>query len=149
MRRVASESSDCVFCKLAAGEGEVSVVHEDARTLTLMDIQPVTAGHMLVIPRVHAAFLADLEPEDGAQMFRVGQAAAASLRSSGLRCEGVNFFLADGEAAGQEAFHVHLHVFPRFSGDGFGLSMPPDYAVRPRSQLDSAAAALREAWPDA
>jgi diadenosine tetraphosphate (Ap4A) HIT family hydrolase len=127
--------------------GEASVVHEDARTITLMDIQPVTEGHMLVIPKAHATYLADLEPEDGAQMFRVGQAAAASLRSSGLRCEGVNFFLADGEAAGQEVWHIHLHVFPRFSGDGFGLRLPPDFTVRPRSELDSAAKTLRLAWP--
>jgi diadenosine tetraphosphate (Ap4A) HIT family hydrolase len=125
----------------------VSVVHEDARTITVMDIRPVTEGHMLVIPRAHASYLADLEPEDGAQLFRVGQAAAATLRASGLRCEGVNFFLADGEAAGQDVFHVHLHVFPRFSGDGFGLRMPPGYAVRPRSELDSAAVTLRAVWP--
>ena len=144
---MASESGGCLFCTLAAGEGEVSVVNEDARTITLMDIQPVTEGHMLVIPRTHATYLADLQPEDGAQMFRVGQVAAASLRSSGLRCEGVNFFLADGEAAGQEVWHVHLHVFPRFSGDGFGLRFPPDYTVRPRSELDSAANALRRVWP--
>ena len=112
-----------------------------------MDIQPVTEGHMLVIPRAHATDLAGLEPEDGAQIFRVGQAAAASLRNSGLRCEGVNFSLAGGEAAGQEVFHVHLHVFPRFAGDGFGLRMPPGYAVWPRSELDAAAATLRRAWP--
>lgn len=114
-----------------------------------MDIQPITRGHMLVIPRAHATYLADLEPEDGAQMFRVGQQAAASLRSSGLRCEGVNFFLADGEAAGQDVWHVHLHVVPRFAGDGFGLRLPAGYTVRPRSELDSAAETLRAAWPDA
>jgi len=125
----------------------VTVVHEDARTIALMDIQPVTEGHMLVIPRAHATHLADLEPEDGAQLFRVGQAAAASLRGSGLRCEGVNFFLADGEAAGQEVSHVHLHVFPRYAGDGFALQLPPGYALRPRSELDSTAKALRLAWP--
>jgi diadenosine tetraphosphate (Ap4A) HIT family hydrolase len=140
------ETRDCLFCVLAAGAGEASIVNEDSRTITLMDIQPVTEGHMLVIPRAHAANLADLEPEDGAHVFRVAQAAAASLRSSGLRCEGVNFFLADGEAAGQEIFHVHMHVFPRYAGDDFGLRLPPDYAVRPRSELDSAAATLRRSW---
>ena len=114
--------------------------------MTLMDIQPVQPGHMLIVPRTHAAFLADLDPEDGAQLFRVAQQAAGALRSSDLKCEGVNLFLADGEAAGQEIFHVHLHVFPRFEGDGFGLRFPPDYAVKPRVELDSAAASLRRAW---
>jgi histidine triad (HIT) family protein len=139
--------AECLFCRLAARDGEVSVVHEDARTLTMMDIQPVQPGHMLVVPKAHATYLSALDPEDGAQMFRVAQAAAESLRASGLRCEGVNFFLADGEAAGQDVWHVHLHVFPRFAGDGFGLRFPPDYAIRPRAQLEEAEAALRQSWP--
>ena len=80
-------------------------------------------------------------------MFRVAQAAAASLRTSVLRCEGVNLFLADGEAAGQEEDHVHLHVWPRATGDGFALRLPPDYSVRPRAELDAAAEALRRSWP--
>lgn len=139
--------SDCLLCLLASRHAEVSIVHEDERTVTFMDIQPVVRGHMLVVPRAHAAHLADLDELDGAQVFRAGQFAAAALRASKLRCEGVNFFLADGEAAGQEIFHVHLHVLPRFVGDGFGLRFPPDYSVRPRAELDEAAAAIREAWP--
>jgi len=139
--------ADCVFCDLISGQGEVSAVHEDERTLTFMDIQPVVRGHMLIVPRRHATYLADLEVEDGAHVFRVGQLAAAALRASGLRCEGVNFFLADGEAAGQEVFHVHLHVWPRHGGDGFGLQLPPGYSVRPRAELDQTATALVDAWP--
>ena len=78
-------------------------------------------------------------------MFGVAQWVATALRKSGLRCEGVNFFLADGEAAGQEVFHTHLHVFPRYQGDGFGLRLPPDYSQRPqRKELNEVAAKLRE-----
>lgn len=142
-----TDPPECLLCRLGRREEEVSVVYEDAATLVLMDIQPVVRGHMLVIPRAHAAYLADLDPEDGAAVFRTGQRAAAALYSSSLRCEGVNFFVADGEAAGQEIFHVHLHVIPRYSEDGFGLRFPPDYSVRPREELDEAAAALRDAWP--
>jgi diadenosine tetraphosphate (Ap4A) HIT family hydrolase len=140
--------ADCLLCRLAAGEEEVSVVREDERTSVFMDIQPVVRGHMLVVPRTHAAYLADLDPEDGTAVFRSGQLAAAAVRASSLRCEGVNFFLADGEAAGQEVFHVHLHVIPRYHGDGFGLRLPPDYSVRPRGELDEAAEALRRGWPE-
>lgn len=136
-----------MFCRLIAGELESSVVHEDERTVALMDIQPVTPGHVLVMPRGHSSSLADLPPDDGAQLFRVAQLAAAAIRHSELRCGGVNLFLADGAAAGQDVFHVHLHVFPRFEGDGFGLRLPPDYDVRPRSELEAAASALRGAWP--
>jgi histidine triad (HIT) family protein len=110
-----------------------------------MDIQPVNAGHVLVIPNAHASFLADLNPETGAQMFRVAQRMAQTIRESGLPCEGVNMFLADGEAAMQEIFHVHLHVFPRFPGDGFGLKFGPKYAVKPsRSELENAAEKIRK-----
>ena len=141
-----SEAPDCILCRIIAGELEASVVHEDERTLAFVDTQPVTSGHLLVVPRQHATSLAELDPQDGAELFRVAQRAAAALRQSGLRCEGVNFFLADGAAAGQDIFHVHLHVFARFSGDGFGLQLPADYAIRPREELEAAASALRQAW---
>jgi histidine triad (HIT) family protein len=139
--------SECLLCRLIMRQTEVSMVHEDPCTVAFMDIRPVQPGHMLVVPRIHAPFLADLDPDHGAQLFLVAQLAAEALRRSTLRCEGVNLFLADGEAAGQEIFHVHLHVFPRFAGDGFGLRFPPDYAVRPRIELDATANVLRDAWP--
>jgi len=135
-----------LFCSLARGDLEASVVHEDDRAVVFMDIQPLVRGHLLVVPRKHAAHLADLDPDDGAHLFRVGQLAASALRASTLRCEGVNFFLADGEAAGQDVFHVHLHVVPRHAGDGFGFRVPPDYSVKPRADLDEAAEAVRRAW---
>jgi diadenosine tetraphosphate (Ap4A) HIT family hydrolase len=85
-----------------------------------------------------------MDPETGGRLFRVGQELAQALRASGIRCEGVNLFLADGVAAGQEVFHVHLHVIPRYMGDGFGFRFGPDYSRLPaRSQLDQAAAAIR------
>lgn len=139
----------CLFCRLTRGEGELSVVHEDERVVVFMDIQPVVRGHLLVVPRAHASSLAELDPEDGAELFRAAQRAAAALRNSPLRCEGVNLFLADGEAAGQDVFHVHLHVIPRHAGDGFGLRLPDDYSIRPRAELDETAAALRGSWSPA
>ena len=140
------EAPDCVFCRIIAGELEASIVHEDDRTLAFLDIQPLTSGHLLVVPRQHASSLAELDPQDGEELFRVAQRAAAALRQSVLRCEGVNFFLADGVAAGQDVFHVHLHVFARFPGDGIALQLPPDHAIRAREELDAEALALRQAW---
>jgi histidine triad (HIT) family protein len=81
-------------------------------------------------------------------MFRTAQRLAIALRASGLKCEGVNFFLADGEAAGQEVFHVHLHVIPRHAGDGFGLRFGPEYHNLPtRAELDRIADEVRGAFP--
>src|SRR6185295_1212482 len=137
-------NEDCVICKLLAGELEVSLVHQDELCSAFMDIQPVNAGHVLVVPNKHAPYLSDLDEDAGAQIFRVAHRVAAVLRSGIVRCEGVNFFLADGVAAGQEVFHVHLHVFPRFHGDGFRLVLPPDYQERPeRSELDQIAAKIK------
>lgn len=132
---------DCVFCAIAQGEAEASVVHEDETVLAFMDLQPVTPGHLLVVPRTHAVGLEDLDVRIGARVWEVAHRLGRALRRSGLRCEGVNLFLADGEAAFQEVFHVHLHVFPRFAGDGFRLDA--EWRVRERRELDASASAVR------
>src|SRR5512135_2054962 len=115
------DQESCVFCRIVAGAAPASRVYEDDRALVLMAINPVTPGHAMVIPKAHAPFLADLDDDLAQHLFAVTRRVAAALRRSGLRCEGVNLFLADGEAAFQEIFHFHLHVFPRFRGDGFRL----------------------------
>lgn len=134
----------CVFCEIVAGRAPASVVHYDERVIAFMDIRPVTTGHVLVVPRRHADGLRDLDEEDGAQAFRVARRLAAALRSSGVRCEGVNLFVADGAVAMQEVFHFHLHVLPRHRGDGFQVSA--DWSHHPsRDDLDRVAAAVRAA----
>ncbi len=136
----------CVFCGILAGRLPASVVLRDAGCTAFMDIQPVNPGHVLVVPEDHASSLADLPEEAGANMLRTAQKVAAALYGSGLECDCVNLLLADGEAAGQEVFHVHLHVIPRFEGDGFGLTFGPDYANRPtREELERAAGRIRGA----
>jgi diadenosine tetraphosphate (Ap4A) HIT family hydrolase len=139
--------SDCIFCAVASGEAERSLVHEDDVLVVVMDIQPVNPGHALVLPKRHARYLADLDEDAAAQLFVGALRTAAALRRSGLRCEGVNLFVADGEAAGQEVAHAHMHVVPRFEGDPFrvgregGWSEPP-----PRAELDGVAGQLRAGW---
>ncbi|MGP5053331.1 HIT family protein [Brachybacterium alimentarium] len=134
-------ADDCVFCRVVTGTVESSRVYEDDEVLAFMDIQPVTDGHLLVIPKRHAPHLSDLDEQLGMSMFRVAQRLAAALRNSELPCEGVNLFLADGEVAFQEVFHVHLHVFPRTPGDGFRIDA--DWRQRPRAELDEAAERIR------
>ena len=138
--------SDCLFCGIATGHVEGSRVYADERVIAFLDVKPVTTGHTLVVPRAHGAFLAELDPEDGAALFRAAMVVADALRRTEvIRCEGVNLWLADGEVAGQEVLHVHLHVVPRYAGDGFGLLFPPDYRVRERAELDDTAARIRKA----
>ncbi len=136
--------ADCVFCRIIKGESPASRVYEDEAVLAFMDIKPVNAGHVLVIPKRHAAALADLNPEDCVRTFAAAQRVAAALYASGIRCEGVNLILADGEVAGQEVFHVHVHVIPRFAGDGFGFRFGPRYNdPTGRGELDSRAQQIR------
>ena len=140
-------ADQCVFCAIVAGEAESSIVYDTEDVLVFLDIRPVNPGHLLVIPKRHAPDLADLDEATGAHMFMVAMRLAAALRTSGLRCEGVNLFLADGEAAFQEVFHAHLHVFPRFSGDSFRIDA--DWSVVPeRDELDAIAARVRTAVGD-
>ena len=140
------EANECVFCQLLAGKLEISLVYQDNLCSAFMDIQPVNAGHILVVPNRHATFLADLDENEGAQMFRVAQRLAAAICSSGLKCEGVNLLLANGKAAGQAVFHVHLHVFPRFQNDGFGFKFSSTYAQKPsREKLNEAAERIKKA----
>ncbi len=109
----------CVFCGIVAGTLPSSPLVDTPTVLAFMDIDPVTPGHALVIPKRHLPDLADLDDELAGEMVAVARRLAAALRRSDLRCDGVNLFYADGEAAFQEVFHSHLHVFPRYADDGF------------------------------
>lgn len=139
------EMNDCVFCQIVAGESPASVFYEDDVVLGFMDIGPVTTGHAMIIPKHHAACLADLDEETGRHLWTITQRTAAAIRKSGVRCEGINLFLADGEAAFQEIFHVHMHVFPRYAGDGFKVIA--DWDVRtPREELNRVARQIEQAY---
>jgi histidine triad (HIT) family protein len=119
------------------------MVYENDTIMAFMDLFPVNEGHLLVIPRDHYASIGDVPPDVAARMFLVAQKLAAAIRSSALRAEGINFFLADGAAAYQEVFHSHLHVVPRFAGDRFRIHIDRYYQPD-RSELDRAAAAIQD-----
>lgn len=131
----------CVFCAIVSGAADASVVHEDEHLIAFCDLMPVNRGHVLVVPKRHATELAELPEETGARMFPLAQRLAARIRRSGLPADGINLVLADGRAAGQSVFHVHLHVIPRVAGDGFHLHGNTRPATR--SDLDQVAALLR------
>ena len=136
----------CIFCRIASGELPASVVYEDENAIAFLDIQPINPGHVLVIPKKHASSLVDLSTDDAAHLMRVGQIVDKALRWSNLQCDGVNIFLADGRVAGQDVAHIHLHVFPRFQGDGFELRIDSGSRKPPsREELTENAEKLKEA----
>jgi histidine triad (HIT) family protein len=139
-------STECIFCRIVQGIAPASMVYSDDRVVAFMDMRPVNIGHVLVVPRMHAAGVADLDGETGGYIFQVGMKLAGAVRRSGVPCEGVNLYMADGRAAGQQVLHVHLHIVPRFQGDGFGFRFRPDYLTLPeRATLDQVATRIRQA----
>jgi histidine triad (HIT) family protein len=141
--------ADCIFCEIAAGREPATFIQRDSDLLAFMSNAPVNPGHLLVIPQQHVSSLSEISPELAAALIRAAQRFGAALRRSTLRCEGLNLFLADGAAASQLVPHLHLHVIPRFKGDRFKLNsrggVTTFESMRPREELDAAAAAIRAA----
>ncbi len=137
--------TDCIFCEILAGRQPASIIYRDEICTAFMDIRPVNPGHVLVVPIAHAVLITELDEASVRQMLWVAQQVDAALRASGIRCEAVNLFLADGRAAGQEVMHVHLHVFPRFRGDGHHLRFSPAYFIpTPAKELGKTAELIRK-----
>jgi len=137
--------SECIFCDILMGKAPANFVYRDELCAAFMDIRPVNPGHVLVVPQTHAVLLPELDEDSIRHMLWVAQQVDMALRSSGIPCEAVNLFLADGRAAGQEVMHVHLHVIPRFRGDGHHLRFSPAYFSRtPASELERNAEQIRK-----
>ena len=132
-------SKGCTFCDLIHGAGEVSVCYEDADALAFMDIQPVNAGHVLVVPRQHFESLLDIPQELAMHLFEVAMRIGPVVRKvSGA--QGMNIVVNSGRAAGQDVFHYHVHLIPRKVGDGFDIPLPFNGSPMPdRTQLDACA----------
>ena len=138
--------TECIFCKIIEGSLPSSKVYEDDVCVAFMDIQPVNPGHVLVVPKSHSTDLSDLPADTGAHLFQVAQKIALHIPETNVKSEGINLLVAHGEAAGQEVFHVHLHVIPRYKGDGFEIKFGPNYTnLAERSELDSIATQITEA----
>jgi histidine triad (HIT) family protein len=114
----------CIFCKILAGELPASIVDEDERTVSFMDINPATRGHALVIPRVHSRDLLSIEPDDLAAVAFAAKRLAGRVNER-LGAAGVNLINSCGAAAWQTVFHFHMHVVPRYSGDPLRLPWVP------------------------
>ncbi|MDJ0362930.1 HIT family protein [Rhodococcus sp. H29-C3] len=108
---------ECVFCGIVEGVLPATIVFETDDVLAFLDIRPVARGHVLVVPKVHAADLDSLDPTLGAAVFAAGHHLSRAFRRSDLNADGANLVVNDGRAAFQTVFHTHLHVVPRWAGD--------------------------------
>lgn len=136
--------TDCIFCDVVAGKAPASFVHRDELVSAFLDIRPVTSGHLLVIPNEHVVYTHDLPDATADRLFMVARRLARNLRQTdAVRADGINLFVADGEAAGQEVFHAHLHAIPRFPEDGFVVDAAAWADPPPtREELDALAATM-------
>jgi histidine triad (HIT) family protein len=137
---MADSDPDCIFCKIVAGELPGTIVDEDERTISFMDINPATRGHVLVIPRKHARDLLEIEPDE-LQAVAVAAQRLAKLVPERLGADGVNLINSCGAVAWQTIFHFHIHVIPRYEGDPLRLPWVP--GPGDADEIAAAAQALR------
>lgn len=134
--------SDCIFCRIAAGKIPASVVHEDEHTIAFMDLGQVNPGHVLVATRSHVENVFGLDDELAGAVFRTTARIARACRAA-FGAPGMNLFQANGAAGAQSVFHFHVHILPRWEGDGMHLEWPTKNP--PREELAAHAEKIREA----
>jgi len=112
---------DCTFCKIIRGELPAHIVYEDDSVIAFMDIKPINPGHILVAPKRHIVDMSELDELTGSVIFKAAMKLENALRRANLKCDGTNVLQSNGSAAGQEVFHYHMHIIPRFAGDRFRM----------------------------
>ena len=132
--------SDCVFCKIVAGQIPSTRVFEDEHTLAFMDLGHVNPGHTLVAVKKHAANVFELDEMQAEAIARAVVKISRALKKT-FEPEGLSVYQANGKAAGQTVFHYHVHLLPRHAGDGMELVWPVKNP--PREKLEEYAAKIR------
>jgi histidine triad (HIT) family protein len=137
------EQQGCIFCMILGGQANASFLYRDEEIAAFMDVRPVTEGHTLIVPVEHWVTMDEVPEAIAGRMLALAGRIARALPAT-VRMDGYNLFVANGEQAGQEVFHVHLHVLPRYKGDGFGFRFPEGYGtLAVREQLDRLAERIR------
>lgn len=116
--------SDCIFCKIARGEIPSKTIYEDDKFRVILDLGPIARGHALILPKEHSANIYELPDETAAAVFVLGKKMAGIMKEK-LKCDGLNLMQNNGETAGQTVNHFHLHVIPRYEGDGQQIGWVP------------------------
>ena len=118
------KDENCIFCKLANGDIPTATVYEDEYLRAIMDAAPANKGHIIILPKSHAANIYELEDEYVSRAFVLAKKLAVALKKL-TGCDGVNILQNNGEAAGQTVFHFHVHVIPRFTDDDCTIVWKP------------------------
>jgi histidine triad (HIT) family protein len=124
---------DCQFCDIAAGEAPATRLYEDEVAVAFLDIAPVAGGHTLVVPKDHYETLTDMPPETAGDLFERVRIVAEAVETA-LDPDGLNLVQANGEAAGQEVFHAHVHLLPRYENDDVEVRWPAGELTEDRAR---------------
>ncbi len=137
---------ECIFCDIVESRAPAHVVFEDGETLAFMDINPANLGHTLVIPKRHVSDIYELDEQTAAAVMKATVRVARAIKKA-LQPDGMNLVQSNERAASQEIFHFHIHIIPRWYGDGLRLARPPE--VRRTMSIEEAAARIsREVGKD-
>jgi histidine triad (HIT) family protein len=115
--------ADCIFCMIIAGQIPCTRIYEDASVLAFMDINPISPGHTLVVPKKHYEAITEMPADEAAALYKPVPALAAAVKAA-LKAEALNVLQNNGRAAGQAVDHLHVHLIPRWVGDGLGFRWP-------------------------
>ena len=126
--------SECLFCKIAVKEIPAQVIYEDDHTLAFLDIMPRTKGHTIVIPKHHAPNILELPDAEVTPLFAAVKKVAEML-SRKLAADGITIGINQGRASGQEVDHLHVHLMPRWHGDG-GSAVQSVVNHKPKETLE-------------
>ena len=132
----------CLFCQIVDGDVVASFADEDAETVAILDMRQPRAGHVLVIPRRHVETLFEVDDATGSALMQATTRVARAVCKA-FKPDGLNLWQSNGHAGGQEVPHVHMHVMPRWSGDGLGQIYPRRILPADRGELDRQAELIR------
>jgi histidine triad (HIT) family protein len=133
-------SENCIFCKIVNRQAPASIVYEDEQILAFMDIRPVSEGHTLVIPKPHFVDIFDTPAGTLAAIHRITKPLATAIKAV-TQADGISIVQQNGKAAGQDIFHLHVHIIPRF--EGHKLPHFGDLTIVSRETLDEMAKKIR------
>jgi histidine triad (HIT) family protein len=131
----------CIFCKIIHKKAPASIIYEDETVLGFLDIRPLNMGHTLVIPKAHYVDIFDTPEKDLSQVHKIAKIVSCAIKKS-TEADGISIIQQNGKAAGQDIFHIHVHVVPRFDGQ----KLPPFNELKEieRSKLDEMAKKIKQ-----
>ncbi|MCW3995843.1 MAG: HIT family protein [Candidatus Bathyarchaeota archaeon] len=130
----------CIFCKIVQKQAPASILYEDENVMALLDIRPLNMGHTLVIPKVHYVDIFDTPEKELCQIHIIAKTLSLAIKKA-TEADGISIIQQTGRAAGQDIFHLHVHVVPRFLGQK--LPSFSDLKMVERSKLDEMAKKIR------